>query len=120
MLLIQFHSVVQADQIQEEMDRLSAALKQIELHNEDMKGEIAVTRRATYATEEAVQKLEKEKKEQDFLIEKLQENLRVQSRHLQLYSAQVEAQKRETRAAQVVQLTRVDAKNLPVRLMKPN
>ena len=41
-----------------------------------MKSEIAVTRRATYKAEEAVQKLEKEKSHQDTLITKLQENLK--------------------------------------------
>ncbi len=49
-----------------ELDRLGATLKQVEEYNEAMKGEIAVTRRAAYAAEEAVQKLEKAKMEQDF------------------------------------------------------
>lgn len=38
---------------------------QIEAYNEEMKSEIAVTRRAAYAAEGAVQKLEREKLEQD-------------------------------------------------------
>ena len=50
---------------QMELDRLGATLKQIETYNEEMKGEIAVTRRAAYAAEGAVQKLEKEKLQQD-------------------------------------------------------
>jgi hypothetical protein len=37
-----------------------------------MKGEIAVTRRAAYAAEGAVQKLEKEKMSQDYLIADMQ------------------------------------------------
>jgi hypothetical protein len=37
-----------------------------------VKGDIAVTKRAAYAAEEAVQRLEKEKQRQDFLIEGLQ------------------------------------------------
>ena len=48
-----------------ELDRLGATLKQIETYNEEMKGEIAVTRRAAYAAEGAVQQLEKEKLRQD-------------------------------------------------------
>lgn len=39
---------------------------QVESYNEAMKGEIAVTRRAAYAAEAAVGRLEKEKLEQDF------------------------------------------------------
>ena len=50
---------------QMELDRLGATLKQIETYNEEMKGEIAVTRRAAYAAEGAVQQLEKEKLRQD-------------------------------------------------------
>lgn len=37
-----------------------------------VKGEIAVTKRAAYAAEEAVQRLEREKQRQDFLIDGLQ------------------------------------------------
>jgi seryl-tRNA synthetase len=64
-----------------------------------MKGEIAVTRRAAYAAEGAVSKLEKEKLEQDFRIDGLQESLKGLQQQLQLYTAQHEAQSRETRAA---------------------
>lgn len=84
------------------MDDLATTLKQVELYNEAMKSEIAVTRRATYAAEESMQKLEKEKQHQDFLIDQLQETLRRNNRTLQMYTAQLEAQKRETRGAQVL------------------
>jgi hypothetical protein len=47
-------------------------LRQIEAYNESMKSEIAVTRRAAYAAEEAMQKLEKEKQHQDYLIDDMQ------------------------------------------------
>lgn len=63
---------MQAEAVQRELDRLGFTLKQIEAYNESMKGEIAVTRRAAYAAEEAVQKLEKEKLQQDYLIDDLQ------------------------------------------------
>jgi hypothetical protein len=61
-----------AEQFQVELDRLGATLRQVEEYNERVKGEIAVTRRATYAAEEAISKMEKEKKEQDLLIDQLQ------------------------------------------------
>ncbi|KAG2423494.1 hypothetical protein HXX76_015242 [Chlamydomonas incerta] len=87
------------EKFQLELDRLGATLKQVEEYNEAMKGEIAVTRRAAYAAEEAVQKLEKQKMEQDFRIDTLQDNLKGTQQQLALVSAQLEAQKRETRAA---------------------
>lgn len=64
--------MLQAEAVQRELDRLGATLRQIEAYNESMKGEIAVTRRAAYAAEEAMQKLEKEKQQQDYLIDDLQ------------------------------------------------
>jgi phage-related tail protein len=63
---------VKTEQFQVELDRLGATLRQVEDYNERVKGEIAVTRRATYAAEEAISKMEKEKKEQDLLIDQLQ------------------------------------------------
>jgi len=87
------------EQHQLELDRLGATLKQVEAYNEAMKGEIAVTRRAAYAAEAAVSKLEKDKLEQDFRIDELQERLKGLQQQLQLYTAQHEAQARETRAA---------------------
>ncbi|MEW5316880.1 MAG: hypothetical protein WDW38_008222 [Sanguina aurantia] len=56
----------QVEKFQSELDRLSATLKQIEGYNEAMKGEIAVTRRAAYAAEEAASKQERAKMVQDF------------------------------------------------------
>lgn len=96
------HSVpcdVQVEQHQLELDRLGATLKQVEAYNEAMKGEIAVTRRAAYAAEAAVSKLEKDKLEQDFRIDELQDRLKGLQQQLQLYTAQHDAQARETRAA---------------------
>eukprot|EP00775_Hariotina_reticulata_P007189 gene7189-7403_t len=88
-----------AEIVQRELDKLGTTLRQIEAYNESMKGDIAVTRRAAYAAEEAVQKLEKEKQHQDFLIDDLQENLKSLHQQLALYSAQLKEQQHETRAA---------------------
>ena len=90
----------QVSRFQAELDKLSGTLKQIEAYNEQMKNEIAVTRRATYVAEESVTKMEKEKKDQDLLIDMLQEQMKQQHQQLSLYEAQLEAQRRETRAAQ--------------------
>ena len=70
-----------------------------EAYNEQMKSEIAVTRRATYVAEETVSKLEKDKKDQDLYIDSMQENLKRLHQHSQLYEAQLIAQKKETEAA---------------------
>ena len=67
---------------QRELDKLGATLKHIEQYNEKVKSEIAVTRRATYVAEEAAQKMEKQKLEQDLLIDRLQETLK--GKHQQL------------------------------------
>ncbi len=48
------------------------ALRQVERENEEVQGEIAATRRAAYAAEEAVGRLEKEKLQQDLLVDSLQ------------------------------------------------
>eukprot|EP00878_Enallax_costatus_P030136 GHUV01032788.1.p1 GENE.GHUV01032788.1~~GHUV01032788.1.p1 ORF type:complete len:692 (+),score=266.59 GHUV01032788.1:452-2527(+) len=88
-----------AEAVQRELDRLGATLRQIEAYNESMKGEIAVTRRAVYAAEEAVQKLEKEKQQQDYLIDDMQETMKSLQQQLDVYTAQLTAQQRETRAA---------------------
>ena len=39
------HQCLQVEKVQNELDGLAATLKQVELYNEQMKGEIAVTRR---------------------------------------------------------------------------
>ncbi|GBF90586.1 hypothetical protein Rsub_03158 [Raphidocelis subcapitata] len=77
---------------QRELDRLGETLKQV-------KSEIAVTKRAAHAAEEAVQRLEKEKQRQDFLIDGLQGTLRSLQQQLSQHAAQLDAQRRETRAA---------------------
>lgn len=82
-----------------ELDKLNGTLKQIEQYNEQMKSEIAVTRRATYVAEESVSKLEKEKQEQDVLIDALQETLKQLHQSLALYEAQMTAQRKESKAA---------------------
>eukprot|EP00976_Prorocentrum_cordatum_P029122 592473-Prorocentrum_minimum.AAC.1 len=92
---------MQVEKFHVELDKLNGTLKQIEAYNEQMKNEIAVTRRATYVAEESVTNMEKEKKEQDFLIDNLQEQLKRLHQQHQLYEAQLVAQQRETRAAQV-------------------
>ena len=85
---------------QSELDALSATLRQVELYNEEMKSEIAVTRRATTKAEENVQNVERIKKGQDIFIDKLNEQLKKLDEQLALHEAQLLAQRSETGGAQ--------------------
>jgi chromosome segregation ATPase len=85
---------------QAELDQLAATIRQVEAFNEQMKSEIAVTRRATYKAEEAIAKLEGNKKGQDLLIDSLNERLKREQEQLALTEAQLIAQRKETGAAQ--------------------
>jgi len=85
---------------QTELDQLAATIRQVEAFNEQMKSEIAVTRRATYKAEEAIAKLEGNKKSQDLLIDSLNERLKREQEQLALTGAQLIAQRKETSAAQ--------------------
>jgi hypothetical protein len=54
-----------------ELDFPNVTLKQVEKYNDEMKGEIALNRRATYKTEEIVQGMERSKRQQDYELEEL-------------------------------------------------
>ncbi|KAH8082069.1 hypothetical protein JL720_8594 [Aureococcus anophagefferens] len=61
---------------QAELDAVNDTLRQVEKYNEEMRKEIAVTKRATYKAEENVQSLEHAKKGQDLYINSLDERVR--------------------------------------------
>ena len=84
---------------QAELDQLSVTIRQVEVYNEHMKSEIAVTRRATYKAEESVGKLESGKKQQDLIIDNLNEKLRRAQEELALGEVQLVAQRNESSAA---------------------
>jgi chromosome segregation ATPase len=84
---------------QGELDKLNSTLKQLDAYNEEMKNEIAVTRRATYKTEEAVSDLEKQKNQQDMYVDELNEYIKRQREQLALYEAQLISQNSETKSA---------------------
>ena len=87
------------DKYQGELDQLAMTLRQVEAYNEQMKGEIAVTRRATYKAEESITQLEGGKKIQDDLIDKLNEQLKRAQEELALHEAQLLAQRNESGGA---------------------
>ncbi|KAH8951093.1 hypothetical protein BDL97_09G007900 [Sphagnum fallax] len=84
-----------------ELDNLQNTLKQLEHFVEKIKGEIALSRRATYVGEEIVLKAEKEKKEQDYLIDLLQQRIKHLHEKQALLKAQLSAQERESKVAYV-------------------
>ena len=84
---------------QADLAQLEVTLRQVSKYNEELKGEVAVTRRATYKAEEAISKLEKDKTEQDIYIDTLNENLKRAQEQRALYEAQYASQAAETQAA---------------------
>ncbi|GAB4817322.1 hypothetical protein N2152v2_004368 [Parachlorella kessleri] len=88
------------DQLQQELERLGETLRQVEKYNEQVASELALTKHTAAATEGQVQQLERAKQDQDFLIDSLEQQLGRLGRQLELHSARLDAQRRETRAAQ--------------------
>ena len=84
---------------QTDLEQLQVTLRQVSTYNDELKGEVAVTRRATYKAEEAITKLEKDKADQDIFIDTLNENLKKAQEQRALYEAQFASQASETQAA---------------------
>lgn len=72
-----------------ELDNLQNTLKKLERFNEEMKGEIQLKRRATYGGEEEALRIERRKKEQDILIDEMQERIKRLNEKLALKRAQL-------------------------------
>merc|ERR550514_284637 len=84
---------------QAELDALNETLRQVERYNEEMKNEIAVTRRATYKAEENVAGLEKQKKNQDMYIDSLNEQVKKLGEQIAVHEGSVGGQRKETEEA---------------------
>jgi len=78
---------------QEELSKLNRTLKQIAGYNVQMKSEIDVTRRTTYRAEENVVNLEKMKKNQDLLIDMMNEEIKRLTERKTILTAQLISQK---------------------------
>ena len=92
---------LQARDAQAEFDRLSAAVKQIESYNTEMRDQLQVAQREAEATESASRQTGKEKNEQDYLIVDLQQSLKRRQEENETLKSQLEAQISERRAADV-------------------
>lgn len=87
---------------QAELDTLTSTAMQVEKYNEDMKSEIAITRRATYKAESTVQELEKTKQGQDLYIDSLNESVKQLREQAEVYRAQFEVQLGQTEEAKQI------------------
>lgn len=85
-----------------ELDALNETIRQIEKYNEEVKSEIAVTRRATYKAEQSMQMLEKQKEGQDSYVDNLNKQLADLKEQTDLFMKQYDIQKKETTDANVV------------------
>lgn len=74
----------------EELDNITNSLKVVERHNETLRGDVALNRRATYATEEAVIAIEVLKKKQDIIIDECQDRIKIISNRVAMAKAQYE------------------------------
>eukprot|EP01036_Dinobryon_divergens_P025904 gene25904-34497_t len=85
-----------------ELESLNETIRQIEKYNEDVKSEIAATRRATYKAEQSMQMIEKQKENQDTYVDILNKQLNELKEQTALFANQFETQKKETTDANVV------------------
>ena len=84
---------------QDEFNQLNRTVRQVDEYNEQMKSEIAITKRGTYKAEENAGNLEKNKKKQDLLIDNMNEEIKKLTEQKSLLHAQLLSQKEETLAA---------------------
>ncbi|KAA6384894.1 MAG: putative flagellar-associated protein 172 [Streblomastix strix] len=84
---------------QRELDKANSDLMELKQFNETVLGNIAVYRRTTYHTDEALQQQESQKKEQDYLVMRLESELHSLQDQFSLLDAQVVAQQKETENA---------------------
>ena len=85
-----------------ELESLNETIQQIEKYNEEVKGEIALTRRSTYKAEQSMQTLEKHKSEQDTYVDNLNKQVKSLQEQISVHSGQYKSQKSETEEAKAV------------------
>ena len=85
-----------------ELESLNETIQQIEKYNEEVKGEIALTRRATYKAEQSMQVLEKYKGDQDMYVDNLNKQVKQLQEQISVHVGQLETQKKEKEDAQAV------------------
>lgn len=82
-----------------ELDSLNETIRQIEKYNDEVKAEIAMTRRATYKTEQSMQELERQKESQDIYVDNFHKQVTQLKEQISLVSKQYDTQVQETQDA---------------------
>jgi chromosome segregation ATPase len=82
-----------------ELDSLNETIQQIEKYNDEVKSEIALTRRATYKAEQSMQQLEKHKEYQDVYVDNLNKQVKQLEEQIEAVKAQLASQSNETNDA---------------------
>lgn len=85
-----------------ELEALNETIRQIETYNEEVKSEIARTRRATYKAEQSMQLLEKTKESQDIFVDRLNKQVNQLKEQANIYDKQYQNQKNDTVDAHAV------------------
>lgn len=83
-------------QATEDLNQLNSMLKYVENYNNQLKGEIKLTATTTYVVENNIRNNENIKKEQDFLIDYLENQIKTLTEKKLLYEAQLRSQQMET------------------------
>lgn len=99
--LVNEHSK-QLKKYQQELTGLTETLRQVEKYNEDMKSEIAVTKRAAHKAEQGMQNLENFKANQDSFVDNLNTKVKQYKEQIAVVVAQQEIQKAEIAEAESV------------------
>lgn len=92
----------QAQKYASELEAVTETLGQIEKYNEEMKSEIALTKRAAHKAEQSMQALEVSKQAQDAYVDSLNKKVKQFQEQIQLTVQQTEVQKKETAEANAV------------------
>lgn len=85
-----------------ELDALNETIRQIEQYNEQVKSEIAISRRATYKVEQNMQELEKVKENQDYYVDQLTRQIKQMDEQIETVLKQLDGQKKDTSEADAV------------------
>lgn len=88
------------DNHKQELEKVSRSIKQIDVYSEELRSKILVAKRTTLKAEDDLVHQEKEKRRQDYFIDRLTEQLRRLQEKRALYETQLIAQQKETQAAQ--------------------
>ena len=78
------------NETRQELDNITNTVKNVKQFNEKIRGDVALNRRATYATEEGVTAIEVLKMKQDIAIDECQERIKQISDKVAMAKAQLE------------------------------